>query len=95
MTKVPDDEHFQERLYLLSHFEQYMMNKLNGMTEYNYQDKELRTGMVFLTKYWRMKHVIAFRLSNETFQVSFLHIFAIYAADPLRSSTTKTTRNSS
>lgn len=70
MNKVPDDEHFQERLYLLSHFEQYMLNKLNGMTEYNYKDEQLRTGMVFLTKYWRMKQVIAFRLSNESFQVS-------------------------
>lgn len=72
MNQVPDDEHFQERLYLLSHFEQYMMNKLNGMTDYNYKDMELQTGMVFLTKYWRMKHVIAFRLSNEAFQVSLL-----------------------
>ncbi|KAJ9113209.1 hypothetical protein QFC22_006048 [Naganishia vaughanmartiniae] len=71
MSKVPDDEHFQERLYLLSHFEQYMMNKLNGMTEYNYQDTQLRTGMVFLTRYWRMKHVIAFRLSNDTFQFNY------------------------
>lgn len=69
MNKVPDDEHFQERLYLLSHFEQYMLNKLNGMTDYNYKDEQLRTGMVFLTKYWRMKQVIAFRLSNESFQV--------------------------
>lgn len=83
MNKVPDDEHFQERLYLLSHFEQYMLNKLNGMTDYNYKDEQLRTGMVFLTKYWRMKQVIAFRLSNESFQVrEFEDAAGLLSADP-------------
>jgi hypothetical protein len=88
MNKVPDDEHFQERLYLLSHFEQYMLNKLNGMTEYNYKDEQLRTGMVFLTKYWRMKQVIAFRLCNESFQVSESSMLIICVSDILPCSST-------
>jgi polo-like kinase 1 len=54
----------------MNHFEGYMMNRLYGDAEYTYQDTALTTGMVFVTRYLRMKHVLLFRLSNDVLQVS-------------------------
>lgn len=71
VDQIPDDEQVQEKVYLLDHFEQYMANKLYTGQSFTYEDLELQHGMVFLAKYWRMKYVIAFRLSNDVLQVSY------------------------
>lgn len=54
------------------------MNRLYGDAEYTYVDEPLTTGMVFVTKYLRMKHVLLFRLSNDVLQVCpFLSLLSI------------------
>lgn len=58
------------KVYLLRHFESYMLDRLFGDQPYTYEDKALTKGMVFVTRYLRMKHVIVFRLSNDVLQVS-------------------------
>lgn len=60
----------RNKVYLLHHFENYMMDKLFGEQPYTFRDMELTKGMVFVTRYLRMKHVIVFRLSNDVLQVS-------------------------
>jgi hypothetical protein len=62
------------KVYLMNSFEVYMMDRLFGDAEYTYQDTALKTGMVFVTRYLRMKHVLLFRLSNNVLQVR--HTFA-------------------
>jgi hypothetical protein len=57
------------KVYLMNSFEVYMMDRLFGDAEYTYQDTTLKTGMVFVTRYLRMKHVLLFRLSNNVLQV--------------------------
>lgn len=57
------------KVYLLKHFVQYMLERLFGDQEYTFEDCELKKGMVFVTRYLRMKHVILFRLSNDVLQV--------------------------
>jgi hypothetical protein len=46
-----------------------MMDRLYGDAEYTYVDETLTTGMVFVTRYLRMRHVLLFRLSNDVLQV--------------------------
>jgi len=46
-----------------------MLDRLFGDQEYTYEDQDLTKGMVFVTRYLRMKHVILFRLSNDILQV--------------------------
>jgi hypothetical protein len=53
----------------MEHFESYMMDRLYGDADYTYVDEPLTTGMVFVTRYLRMKHVLLFRLSNDVLQV--------------------------
>ena len=53
----------------MTHFEGYMMDRLYGDAEYTYVDETLTTGMTFVTRYLRMKHVLLFRLSNDVLQV--------------------------
>ncbi|ORX33581.1 kinase-like domain-containing protein [Kockovaella imperatae] len=59
------------KVYLLKHFEGYMLERLVGNYDYVYSDRELTKGMVFVTRYLRMKHVILFRLSNDVLQFNF------------------------
>lgn len=59
------------KVYLLKHFVQYMLERLCGEQEYTFEGKQTK-GMVFVTRYLRMKHVILFRLSNDVLQVSEL-----------------------
>jgi hypothetical protein len=69
----PIDEYpldLKNKVFLLRHFEGYILEKLLGHHEYHYTDLELKEGMVYITKYLRMKHVILFRLSNDILQVS-------------------------
>ena len=68
----PVDEYPRElnnKVYLLKHFESYMLDRLLGDHSYTYEDRTLTRGMVFVTRYLRMKHVIVFRLSNDVLQV--------------------------
>jgi polo-like kinase 1 len=69
----PIDQYPRElhnKVYLLRHFENYMLDRLFGDQPYTYEDVTLTKGMVFVTRYLRMKHVIVFRLSNDVLQVS-------------------------
>ncbi|WVR03341.1 hypothetical protein IAU60_000332 [Kwoniella sp. DSM 27419] len=61
----------KNKVYLMKHFENYMLDKLFGEQPYTYSDVSLTTGMVFIVKYLRMKHVILFRLSNDVLQFNF------------------------
>ena len=75
-TNYPIEEYPRElsnKVYLMNSFEGYMMYRLYGDAEYTYVDEPLTTGMVFVTRYLRMRHVLLFRLSNDVLQVcSFL-----------------------
>lgn len=64
----PDQLH--NKVYLLKHFENYMISRLRAEQAYTYEDTNLATGMVFVSRYLRMRHVIVFRLSNDLLQVS-------------------------
>jgi hypothetical protein len=59
------------KIYLLRHFDSYIIDRLYGTKDYTFEDLELKKGMVFVTRYLRMKHVIVFRLSNDILQVRF------------------------
>ncbi|WRT63607.1 uncharacterized protein IL334_000530 [Kwoniella shivajii] len=74
----------KNKVYLLKHFESYMLDKLFGEQPYTYDDRHLKTGMVFIVKYLRMKHVILFRLSNDVLQFNFYdHTKLILSQDGL------------
>ena len=60
----------QNKVYLMYHFKKYILERLLGDHHYVFEDRGLTKGMVFITKYLRMKHVILFRLSNDVLQVS-------------------------
>lgn len=68
MDAVPSD--LKNKVYLTQHFQSYILDRLTGSYEYLYNNIELKSGMVFISKYLRMKHVIVFRLSNDVIQVS-------------------------
>lgn len=59
----------QNKLFLTRHFETYMLERLMRKEPYVYSDIDMTTGMVYITKFLRMKHVIVFRLSNDVLQV--------------------------
>jgi cell cycle serine/threonine-protein kinase CDC5/MSD2 len=63
----PDE--LKSKVYLLKHFEGYIMDKLYGDYEYTFLDLQLTKGMQFVQKYLRMKHVIVFKLSHDVLQV--------------------------
>ncbi|ORY31914.1 kinase-like domain-containing protein [Naematelia encephala] len=70
----PVDDYPRElnnKVYLLRHFESYMLDRLFGDQPYTFEDEGLTKGMVFVTRYLRMKHVILFRLSNDVLQFNF------------------------
>ncbi|WVQ80413.1 hypothetical protein IAT38_002518 [Cryptococcus sp. DSM 104549] len=69
IDRYPSD--LKNKVYLLRHFENYMMDKLFGDQPYTFVDEALTTEMVFVVKYLRMKHVILFRLSNDVLQFNF------------------------
>ncbi|ODN75912.1 hypothetical protein L202_05897 [Cryptococcus amylolentus CBS 6039] len=82
IERYPSD--LKNKVYLLKHFENYMLDKLFGDQPYTFEDKELTTGMVFVVKYLRMKHVILFRLSNDVLQFNFYdHTKLILSRDGL------------
>lgn len=69
VTEFPEE--LKSKVYLLKHFEQYIMEKLYGDYEYTFQDRDRTKGMDFVQKYLRMKHVIVFKMSHDVLQVSF------------------------
>ncbi|CCM05981.1 uncharacterized protein FIBRA_08222 [Fibroporia radiculosa] len=64
-------EEMKNKVYLLKHFERYIMDRLYGEYEYAYQDKERTKGMDFVQRYLRMKHVIVFKMSHDVLQFNF------------------------
>ena len=62
-------EELKSKVYLLKHFESYIMGKLYGDHEYTFTDLQRTKCMHFVQKYLRMKHVIVFKLSHDVLQV--------------------------
>ena len=65
-------EELKSKVYLLKHFEKYIMDRLYGDYEYTYEDVQRARGMDFVQKYLRMKHVIVFKMSHDALQVGHL-----------------------
>lgn len=85
IERYPSD--LKNKVYLLKHFENYMLDKLFGDQPYTFEDKELTTEMVFVVRYLRMKHVILFRLSNDVLQVGLIQAISLYVTEHFFSST--------
>lgn len=68
-------EELKSKVYLLKHFESYIMERLYGDYEYTFEDKKRGKGMEWVQKYLRMKHVIVFKLSHDVLQVSLRPLF--------------------
>ncbi|QRV75901.1 Serine/threonine-protein kinase [Ceratobasidium sp. AG-Ba] len=64
-------EELKSKVYLLRHFEKYMMERLYGDPEYAFEDIERTRGLDFVQKYLRMKHVIVFKMSHDILQFNF------------------------
>ncbi|KAF8437935.1 kinase-like domain-containing protein [Boletus edulis BED1] len=69
VSEFPDD--LKNKVYLLKHFERYIMDRLYGDYEYTYEDLDRTKGMDFVQKYLRMKHVIVFKMSHDVLQFNF------------------------
>lgn len=63
-------EDLKSKVYLLKHFEHYIMERLYGDYDYTFEDTTREKGMEWVQKYLRMKHVIVFKLSHDVLQVS-------------------------
>ncbi|KZV63990.1 Pkinase-domain-containing protein [Peniophora sp. CONT] len=61
----------KNKVYLLKHFEKYIMEKLWGSYDFTFEDLERTRGMDFVSMYLRMRNVIIFRLSNGALQFNF------------------------
>lgn len=72
-TEYADE--LKSKVYLMKHFERYMMDRLYGDYDYTFQDLKRTKGMDFVQKYLRMKHVIVFKLSHDVLQVSSLELW--------------------
>lgn len=77
MTEFPED--LKNKVYLLKHFERYIMDRLYGDYDYTFEDHDRTKGMDFVQKYLRMKHVIVFKMSHDVLQVS--HFPSHYVLD--------------
>ena len=65
-------EDLKSKVYLLKHFEKYIMDRLYGEYEYTFEDVAREKGMEWVQKYLRMKNLIVFKLSHDVLQVRFL-----------------------
>ncbi|KAG8843658.1 Cell cycle serine/threonine-protein kinase cdc5/MSD2, partial [Tulasnella sp. 330] len=74
-------EEINNKLYLLKHFENYMLERLYGQHDYCYDDMERASGLDFVQKYFRMKNVIVFKLSHEVIQFNFYDHSKIILSD--------------
>ena len=89
---VPDE--LAEKMYLLNHFESYIMNRLYGDYDYTFEDHQKSTGMDFVQKYLRMKHVVVFMMSSDVIQVRRIRTTGACLLLTCLSSTSTTTRRS-
>ncbi|OJA20238.1 hypothetical protein AZE42_02693 [Rhizopogon vesiculosus] len=69
VTEFPED--LKNKVYLLKHFERYIMDRLYGDYDYTFEDHDRTKGMDFVQKYLRMKHVIVFKMSHDVLQFNF------------------------
>lgn len=69
VSEFPDE--LKNKVYLLKHFERYIMDRLYGDYEYTFEDLDRTKGMDFVQKYLRMKHVIVFKMSHDVLQFNF------------------------
>ncbi|SCZ93449.1 BZ3500_MvSof-1268-A1-R1_Chr6-3g08667 [Microbotryum saponariae] len=69
LTDHPED--LQRKAYLLEYFEDYMAKTLTRDVAWTFVDAARTKNMCFLVKYYRMKHAIVFKLSNEVLQFNF------------------------
>jgi len=69
MLVFPED--LKTKVYLLKHFERYIMDRLYGDYDYTFDDVDRTKGMEWVQKYLRMKHVIVFKMSHDALQVGF------------------------
>ncbi|KAI0628078.1 kinase-like domain-containing protein [Trametes polyzona] len=69
VADYPED--LKSKVYLLKHFERYIMDRLHGEYEWTFQDMERTKGMEFVQKYLRIQHVIVFKLSHDVLQFNF------------------------
>lgn len=69
-------EELKSKIYLLKHFERYILDRLYGDYPFTYEDIYRVTDLDFVHKYLRMKHVILFSLSNGNLQVCFFSLEA-------------------
>jgi cell cycle serine/threonine-protein kinase CDC5/MSD2 len=67
VADYPDD--LKNKVYLLRHFESYIMDHLYGDYDFTFEDTSRVKGMDFVQKYLRMKHVIVFKMSHDVLQV--------------------------
>lgn len=63
-------EELKSKIYLLKHFERYILDRLYGDYPFTWEDIYRTSGMDFVQKYLRMKHVILFKLNSGTLQVT-------------------------
>ncbi|KAF7301457.1 Serine/threonine-protein kinase [Mycena indigotica] len=61
----------ESKVYLLKHFERYIMDRLYADYNYTYEDTERTKGMDWVVKYLRMKHVMVFLMSHGALQYNF------------------------
>ena len=61
----------RSKLYLLKHFDRYIMERLHDEHEYLWEDMGRIKGLDFVHKFLRMKHVIVFKLSHDVLQFNF------------------------
>ena len=59
----------KSKVYLLKHFERYIMDRLYGEYSFTFEDLDRTRGLDFVQKYLRMKHVIVFKMSHDVLQV--------------------------
>ncbi|KAF8842470.1 Pkinase-domain-containing protein [Paxillus ammoniavirescens] len=69
VSEFPED--LKNKVYLLKHFERYIMDRLYGDYEYTFEDLQRTKGLDFVQKYLRMKHVIVFKMSHDVLQFNF------------------------
>ncbi|KAL6299201.1 kinase-like domain-containing protein [Sparassis latifolia] len=69
VSEYPED--LKSKVYLLKHFERYIMDRLYGEYDYTFEDLQRAKGMDFVQKYLRMKHVIVFKMSHDVLQFNF------------------------
>lgn len=65
-------EELNNKIYLMKHFENYIMGRLWGKHSYLFQDVKRTRNMDWVQKYLRMKRVVVFQLSHNALQFNFM-----------------------